>query len=82
MRPDSPSRPFSGKVGGIDDDAACKPPRGGKDVAKTNFEFQKRQRELEKKRKKEEKKQRKQERAPDEAAATAAGPDVEAKPVA
>lgn len=67
---------------GIDDDAASKPPRGGKDVAKTNFEFQKRQRELEKKRKKEEKKQRKQERSPDEAAATSAAPDADVKPVA
>ena len=82
LRGHSPSRPFSGKVGGIDDDAACQPPRGGKDVAKTNFEFQKRQRELEKKRKKEEKKLRKQERTPEEAAAATAEPEAEVKPVA
>lgn len=62
----------------VADSAACKPREGGITLAKTNFEFQKRQRELEKKRKKEEKKQRKQERteepaagAPDDPAATA-----------
>jgi hypothetical protein len=36
---------------------------GGAPLARTNFEFQKRQKELEKKRKKEEKKLKKQERA-------------------
>lgn len=46
-------------------------------MAKPNFEFQKRQKELEKKRKKEEKKQKKLERATSQAPGEEGAPEAE-----
>jgi hypothetical protein len=51
-------------------------------LAKPNYEFQKRQKELEKKRKKEEKKLRKEERATDPAAAENGAAPVTPEPAA
>ena len=54
--------------------------QGGAALARTNFEFQKRQKELEKKRKKEEKKQRKLERAAEAPAAATESADATVEP--
>jgi hypothetical protein len=51
-------------------------------LARTNFEFQKRQKELEKKRKKEEKKQKKLERAADPPAEGTESADAAPEPSA
>jgi hypothetical protein len=56
--------------------------RGGAALARTNFEFQKRQKELEKKRKKEEKKQKKLERAAEPPAEGAVPADATTEPSA